>query len=532
MRIAKRIFLSFGVPVVFVVFSVLFVTQRVGHIQGLYEELIAREIPLHEALGGLQFAVARIVASTSEFGFIVAEKQRLSERELEHIAIEESEEQEEEELIEDGKNAVNASFADLKPFLRNKEQTTELEAVLQALITQSEEIVQAKERGLSGLPILDMKEEFERLEKRALGLLEDVHEVENTLLQRSQVENKKTVERLFYELIAFLLVFVLLSIVAGKSLFQKVVRPIKRIAKDIIAIKKEKKKAIHLNLRGMENDEIRLFVETFKDALIDKEKLLEHYLQEKEKAETANQAKSEFLANMSHELRTPMHAIISYSEMGSEKLDDHPDEKLEKYFNRIHQSARRLLLLLNDLLDLSKLEARQMSFNFEKVNVSELIDRSVLELDGLFNQKEIQLQVTSVSQPSLLQCDEEKIVQVLVNLLSNAVKFSPQAGKIDLTLEESDVAFQGRPACAGVLVQVKDQGPGIPEEELETIFDKFSQSSLTRNQAGGTGLGLSICREIIHAHQGSVQASNTIDGGACFSVLLPYEQRESEGVNS
>jgi len=238
-----------------------------------------------------------------------------------------------------------------------------------------------------------------------------------------------------------------------------------------------------------------------------------------EAAEAANIAKSEFLANMSHELRTPMHSIITFSRQGIERisrwsLDDHQEN-----LQLIHDSGNRLLLLLNDLLDLSKLEAGATQYQMRQHHIKTIIDITLRQINSLVSDKNLHIECHIADNVPLIECDDAKIIQVMVNLMSNAIKFTAKDRGITINVTED------KKNAAQLLVTVADQGVGIPEDELEQVFDKFVQSSKTKTGAGGTGLGLAICKEIINAHGGRIWAENNPQGGAIFSVLLPVSQQ-------
>lgn len=239
----------------------------------------------------------------------------------------------------------------------------------------------------------------------------------------------------------------------------------------------------------------------------------------KQEAVAANIAKTEFLANMSHELRTPMHAMLSYSKLGMSKLADN-NSKIYKYFHNISISGNRLLNLLNNLLDLSKLEAGKMDFTFAKADITRCIKQVKEELSSLLNEKGITININSQMQNTKLVFDFEKIMQVFINITSNAIKFSPINSVITITLSNSQISYNDREYQA-LLVEIQDQGVGIPENELGLIFDKFTQSSKTNKGNGGTGLGLSIAASIIKAHKGKLWAENVRDKGAIIKFLLP-----------
>ncbi len=226
-------------------------------------------------------------------------------------------------------------------------------------------------------------------------------------------------------------------------------------------------------------------------------------------------SKTEFLSNMSHELRTPMHAILSYSKFGIKRISEKNTGKLLKYFKQINFSGERLLALLNDLLDMSKLDAGKVELYIEEFDLSQLIEKCILEIQSLADEKSIELRFINESSISMLKIDGARISQVIINLLSNAIKFTVYNSCIDIRMK--DIDKNGEKA---ILFSIHDKGEGIPANELESIFDKFVQSSKTDNGSGGTGLGLAISKEIVLLHSGEIWAENSTDGGAVFFVVL------------
>jgi PAS domain S-box-containing protein len=261
---------------------------------------------------------------------------------------------------------------------------------------------------------------------------------------------------------------------------------------------------------------------------IDERKQIEHDLiKTKREAEFANNAKTDFLSNMSHEIRTPMHQILSYSKFGVNKIEKVDKERLFHYFSQIDMIGHNLLALLNNLLDLSKLESGKLDYVMGRIELYQVISEVSQEFDSLIIEKGLSFEIKKSNIPTETMCDKQKISQVIRNLLSNAVKFTQAGGNISISVKQGKLRSERRKIETGsipsLLVSVTDQGIGIPEDELANVFDKFVQSSRTKTGSGGTGLGLAICREIIHAHNGKIWAENNLDVGATFSFMLPYE---------
>ena len=275
-------------------------------------------------------------------------------------------------------------------------------------------------------------------------------------------------------------------------------------------------------------DHLRLWVDATLKAYDQHQQLVETMAtlkQAQEAAEAANQAKSAFLANMSHELRTPLHGILSFADFGLKKVTSAPPEKLHTYFQQIKSSGSLLLTLLNDVLDLAKLEVGKMQFEWRSADLNLLVGTVKEEFQARLVEHELTLCCQVPEAPSRLVLDTTRMQQVVRNLLSNAVKFSPRHSTITLRIE---------PQPQSMLLSIRDQGTGIPEGELEAVFEKFVQSSLTQTGAGGTGLGLAICREIVTAHQGKIWADNWTDStgsGAVFCVDIPLSESVPDDPN-
>ena len=242
------------------------------------------------------------------------------------------------------------------------------------------------------------------------------------------------------------------------------------------------------------------------------EKSLEEANLARDEARLASSIKTKFLTNISHELRTPMQAIIGFSKWGLSKGNALKVDKALEYFKTIYSSASRLMNLLNDILDISKLESGKYDYQLRSENLSQCAMSALEEQSLMTREKRITLDFKKPDFDDNTLMDASRMIQVIRNLVANAIKFSEPGGTITLRIDKND---------SRLLFSISDNGVGIPEDELELVFDKFTQSSKTKSNAGGSGLGLSICREIILAHNGSIWAENNPDGGSIFRFQIP-----------
>jgi len=244
--------------------------------------------------------------------------------------------------------------------------------------------------------------------------------------------------------------------------------------------------------------------------------------------------KSAFLANMSHELRTPMNAIIGYTDLLIDRLDGPINEEQEKSLKKIAANSRHLLQLINDVLDISKIESGKLKLGLKEIDLKWLIESVIPTFEPLIRQKGLTLTVTIDEGLPLVYGDEDRIRQVLINLLSNAVKFTHKGG-ITITAEPSERGIKPGEQPIFAEVCVEDTGIGIKEDDLGRIFDKFVQVDLTAvREYEGTGLGLSIARGLVALHKGMIWATSKYGEGSkfCFTITLKKEilERPAEPV--
>jgi signal transduction histidine kinase len=228
--------------------------------------------------------------------------------------------------------------------------------------------------------------------------------------------------------------------------------------------------------------------------------------------ETASRHKSEFLANMSHELRTPLNAIIGFSEVLSERMFGEINEKQAEYVGDILQSGQHLLSLINDILDLSKIEAGRMELELCDFDLPSTIENTLTLVRERAVRRGIELGRMVDERLGMIRADERKVKQVLLNLLSNALKFTLEGGRIDVRAAARDSTVE---------ISVTDTGVGIAPDDQEAVFEEFRQVGTAAKKVEGTGLGLAISRKFIELHGGRIWVTSTVGKGSTFAFTLP-----------
>lgn len=232
----------------------------------------------------------------------------------------------------------------------------------------------------------------------------------------------------------------------------------------------------------------------------------------------ADKHKSEFLANMSHELRTPLNAILGYTELILDEIYGTVPDKIVEVLTRLEKNGRHLLSLINDVLDLSKIEAGRFTLTLGDYSLTELIESVHSSLESLAAEKNLALKLNLPEKLPIGKGDDQRLTQVLLNLVGNAIKFT----------EEGEICIEALAEDECFIVSVVDTGPGISEENLHTVFREFHQvDGSSTKQKGGTGLGLAISKKIVEMHGGRIWVSSSVGAGSTFTFSIPVRVEKS-----
>jgi GAF domain-containing protein len=282
---------------------------------------------------------------------------------------------------------------------------------------------------------------------------------------------------------------------------------------------------MRVDVRAFSQKEIEL-VSTFADQAaiaIENVRLFDEIQDKSRQLAEASQHKSQFLANMSHELRTPLNAILGYTELIIDGIYGETPEKAQAVLKRVESNGRHLLGLINDVLDLSKIEAGQLKLSLADYSIKDVVNNVANAVEPLATKKKLNFKVTALPDIPTAHGDEQKLTQVLLNLTGNAIKFT-DAGEVIIKVTAENGSYT---------VAIRDTGPGISAADQEKLFQQFQQAdnSITKSK-GGTGLGLAISKKIIELHGGSISVHSTVGEGSTFAFTLPLMVEQQAMVPS
>ncbi|MHB0969323.1 MAG: sensor histidine kinase [Thermoanaerobaculia bacterium] len=378
--------------------------------------------------------------------------------------------------------------------------------------------IQATRRLIGAEPLMSAPVNSNRIEN-AILTMRAAFEARDRAQWLEHTEKRRRM-RLVILLMNQMLLAILL--VATANLLFRISRPLRQIRSQVARLQRDGTfDPARIDTRFVE---LQTLVETIDQTSRDLRVREDALREQTARAVAASKAKSEFLAKMSHELRTPMNSIIGFAEVLQERKETIEPARRDLFLDNILRSARNLLRLINDLLDVARVESGKLKFEFYELDLRYVLDRTLSVAQPLFDEKQQHVEYTTVPQPILVRGDSGRLEQVFLNLLTNAQKFSPRASTISLA-----VSVDGE-FCD---VRVVDSGIGIDAENQDFIFEEFAQVRQESGlHPGGTGLGLALARTMVEAHGGTIGVESSLGKGACFRVRLPLSREAEPAVAS
>jgi signal transduction histidine kinase len=354
--------------------------------------------------------------------------------------------------------------------------------------------------------------EAQRLQTQALALADRIERLTNELVHRAEAEAADSIDssrqadaRSRAVVLGFAAASIALALLVGTALALAISGPLRAISSRVERIAAGD---FTEHVRVDNRDELGALATNI-DRMNDQLGLLYEQLA------AANRHKSEFLSNMSHELRTPLNAIIGFSEVLLERLFGELNAKQADYLQDILDSGKHQLTLVNDILDLSKVEAGRMELELSSFSLNETINNCVAMLRERASRRGIALEIEGDPGIGAIEADQRKVKQVLFNLLSNAVKFTPEGGRITVRAHESESVVE---------ISVQDTGVGIAPEDQGRIFEEFAQASSGKSMEASTGLGLTLAKRFVELHGGAMTVQSAIGQGSTFTFSLPLRR--------
>ena len=271
-----------------------------------------------------------------------------------------------------------------------------------------------------------------------------------------------------------------------------------------------------IHLKG--KNEFSEVAETFNSMTNDLRRMIVE-LADKKKLEELNRLKSEFISNVSHELKTPLTSIKGAADNMLDGVAGQLTQKQHKYTEMILNSCNRLIPLIDNLLDISRIEAGKIELSPSYLSLTDLIDDVRKEIEILAKRKGVTTKIIAESELPTVFADEQRVKQILVNLLDNAIKYTPSRGSVTIKVKEAMEPEKS------IVVRVSDTGVGIPPEHLERIFEKFQQQPFEEKDQHGVGLGLAIAKNLVELHGGHMWVESEVGKGSTFSFTLPVHER-------
>ena len=393
--------------------------------------------------------------------------------------------------------------------------------VLAAIRASYEELIETGLHSIELIRLDKLQEALDYQKKQAIPLADILERKTNTLVNEAEVDMVTIAEISSREYVTSQVVVlgvafggVLFALILGYSISASLVDPVKQMNRRFQEI-------AHENFSGRLEIPNRDELGNLANALNDMSSELGRLYRE---IQAASRHKSEFLANMSHELRTPLNAIIGFSQVLDERVFGELNEKQSEYISDIHESGIHLLSLINDILDLSKVEAGHMELDLKKFDVRVALDNALILVKERSLRNGLTLEIDLDSGLGNLVADERKFKQILLNLLTNAIKFTPEGGSITVNATGAENRLE---------IAISDTGVGISPENQKLIFEEFRQvSEQDESVREGTGLGLTLTKKFVEMHGGEISVTSEVGKGSSFRFTLPLTQVEDLQVKN
>ncbi|MCU0499572.1 MAG: HAMP domain-containing histidine kinase [Anaerolineae bacterium] len=507
LNLRTKIIIGFVFPLLFIFVGLLLVIQSFNQLNNYSIRLTEIEIPKIILLEEMKLAGSRLISSTNEHVLDDV------------LTLDESSDGEIEEIEE--AEAFYLERLDLYRQITPGDNADQVERTGVALLDNAELVMTLVEQGASQAEITEAREQFEDLEEEFLEVLDNALALDQASFETAQAQVLAYQNNILILLIVLGALIVLGIGVVIAYLTRSITVPLLDLTRASIALQTGE-----LNARAKveSQDEVGQLGQTF-NQMADRIAQLISDLQGKVnaeqvarlRAEKSDQVKSAFLASMSHELRTPLNAIINFTKFVVKgDLGPINDEQRETLTDVVN-SGKHLLDLINDVLDMSKIESGSLTlFVVDGIAVGPIVQQTITTAKGLLNDKPITIE-TEIDDPlPPIRGDRQRITQILLNILSNAVKFTEKGTiKVKVCAVERDL-----------VISVSDTGIGIAAEDYDAVFEAFNQTASGLRQGGGTGLGMPITRSLIEAHHGTIHLTSVVGVGSTFTVTLPIQSEQ------
>ena len=517
LSLRAKLVIGFAIPVVFLIIAVYTGITTSSSLRSTFDEVFERKLPLIRVIGELESAAFQLISASSQLaldGFIADPG-------------EEGEVNEEIEQVRDSIDAYNTAFNTYRTLAMLYEDEAEfveaLETIGPGLINASNELATLVENGAPTADIHEQRHVMETFEEPLVETIADIKEEEGEEWEAHQREVNAVVDNAATIQGRGTLAALALTTLAALYVFLSITRPLDRLKaaaeglrRGDLNVRANLASADELGQLGATFDNMASTLQQRQEELVGLNQRLEVQLvevqQAREQAERSDQVKSAFLASMSHELRTPLNSVINFTKFVAKGLLGPVNEQQVDKLNKVVDSAKHLLNLINDVLDMSKIESGSLNLFIEdNVNLNEIFSMVVASGESLLGDKPVKLELDVDPALPAFTGDRQRITQIMLNIVSNACKFT----------EQGHIKIRAHRQNGQLNLSVEDSGPGIAPEDQDAVFEPFKQTQTGLRHGGGTGLGMPISKRLAEAHGGKLWLESVPGEGTTFYVALP-----------